>query len=255
MVVLDIETAPLHSYHWGLFDQNIGLEMIADEWSILAFCAQWMDDPKPIYMDTGGRGVKRVRDDKSLLTALWEVLDQADIVIGQNAKAFDLKKINARMLMAGMKPYSPVRVIDTMLAARKHFDFTSNKLAWLSKYLTPSKKSEHKAFPGFELWKACLSDDPKAWAEMKRYNVQDVRSTIELYLKLRPWISDHPNLALYANDEEVRCPKCTGTHLQRRGTSVSQTGRFQRFQCLDCGGWARSRTSETTTAKRKTLLT
>lgn len=254
IIVLDVETAPFEVWCWGLYDINVGLDQIQTEWSILAFCAKWVGTKKMVYMDTSGRGAKKVRDDKPLLDALWEILDEADIVVAQNGKRFDLKKINARMIMAGMKPYSPVRVIDTMLEAKRHFEFSSNRLAWLSKYLTDTPKSEHKSFPGFELWKECLADNPRAWAEMKKYNVQDVVATEKLYYTLRPWISNHLNLAAYSSDETVRCPKCSSPDLEKRGTAATQSGLFQRFRCNACGGWSRAKATQSTPSKRKSLL-
>jgi hypothetical protein len=119
IVTLDIETAPLESAHWGLWDQNIGLEQINVEWSILSFSAKWLDESKIIYMDTGGRGRNKVRDDSALLQTLWEILDEADIVVTQHGKSFDIKKINARFVMAGYKPYSPIKVIDTREASAR----------------------------------------------------------------------------------------------------------------------------------------
>lgn len=254
IVTLDIETAPNESYHWGLWDQNIGLDQIVVEWSILSFSAKWLGEDKVIYKDTGGRGVSKVRDDKALLQALWDILDEADIVVAQNGQAFDVKKINARMIMAGMKPYSPIKIIDTMLVAKKHFCFTSNKLAWLSEHLTTAKKSEHKSFPGFELWSECLKDNAKAWAEMKKYNCVDTIATEELYLRLRPWIEGHPNIAVYSQLEDMVCPKCASVNVQKRGKAHTQFGEYHRFQCKDCGGWSRSRYTTNTKEKRKVLL-
>ncbi len=254
IVTIDIETAPLQSYHWGLFDQNVGLEFIQDEWTILSFSAKWLGEDKVIYMDTGGKGVGKVRDDRKLLEALWDILNEADIVVGQNVQKFDIKKINSRMLMLGMKPYSPVRIIDTMLVAKRHFAFTSNKLKWMSKYLTNAKKDDHKEFPGFELWSECLKDNKKAWAEMKKYNCLDTIATEELYLKMLPWIASHPNMSAYNDGLENECPKCASKKLQKRGVSVTQTGSFQRFQCQGCGGWSKSRTNNKSLEKRKTLL-
>ncbi len=254
ILTLDIETAPIESYHWGLWDQNIGLDQIVVEWSILSFSAKWLGEPGVIYKDTGGRGINKIRDDKSLLASLWLLLDEADIIIAQNGKAFDVKKINARMIINGFKPYSPIKIIDTMLASKRHFSFTSNKLKWLSGHLTDAKKSEHKNFPGFELWSECLKDNPKAWAEMKKYNCIDTVATEQLYLKLRPWIEGHPNVAAYSSLEEIACPKCASTNVQKRGKAFTQTGEYHRFQCKDCGGWARSRYSTNTNDKRKSLL-
>src|ERR1700722_8562944 len=97
ILTLDIETAPFESYTWGLWDQNIGLNQIKEETSILSIAAKWLGDSKVFYQDTSGRGPKRVRDDKALLKAIWTLLDTADIVVAQNGAAFDVKRINARL--------------------------------------------------------------------------------------------------------------------------------------------------------------
>lgn len=254
IVTLDIETAPLESYHWGLFDQNVGLDQIRQEWSILSYSSKWLADKSVEFRHTGGRGVAKVRDDKTLLTALHAVLDEADIVIAQNGKEFDLKKINARLAIHGMPPYSPVRVIDTMLAARRHFGFTSNKLAWLSKHLTNTPKSSHRAFPGFELWAECLKDNPKAWREMGRYNAQDVIATEQLYLRLRPWIENHPNVVTYAPGSGLACPKCGSKKLVSNGFRTNQAGQYRRLQCQGCGGWCFERSNLIPKADRAGLL-
>lgn len=252
VIVLDIETCPIEAWTWGIWEQNVGLEMIKDDWSILAYAVKPVGG-KPIYRDTGGRGVKKVRDDSVILLELWAMLDEADIVITQNGKAFDIKKINARMVSLGMPPYSPIRIVDTLLEAKKHFAFTSNKLAWLSR-LTDERKSEHREFPGFELWKECLADNPRAWAEMKKYNVQDVVATEKLYYKLLPWMTGHPNMAMYADGEVIRCPKCASPDVHSRGYVHSQAGTYQRYCCQKCGGWARSRKNELPVEKRRKLL-
>src|SRR5579885_983063 len=177
ILTLDIETAPLKSYHWGLWDQNIGIEQIDVDWSILAYGAKWLDKPKFIYRDTGGRGESKTRDDAALLDEIALLLDEADLVVAQNGKKFDIKKINTRLIQANIPPYSPIRVIDTQEVAKKHFGFPSNKLAYTSKILTDTPKDDHRKFPGFELWRECLADNPKAWKEMKKYNKRDVIAT------------------------------------------------------------------------------
>ena len=35
-------------------------------------------------------------DDKALMRKLWDLMDEADIVIGHNCDSFDIKKINSR---------------------------------------------------------------------------------------------------------------------------------------------------------------
>lgn len=255
VLFLDIETAPLASLHWGLWDQTVGLDQIQTEWSILSFAAKWLGRREVIQFDTGGRGPGKVRDDRAVLRELWRLLDAADIVVAQNGKAFDLPKINARLLLEGFPPYSPVKVVDTLLAAKRHFGFTSNKLAWLSKHLAPTKrKLEHREFPGILLWAECLRDNPRAWAVMRRYNVRDVRGLEPVYLKLRPWIEGHPNVAVYGEGNALSCPRCGCTKLARWGNAYTQTGQYQRYRCSKCRGFARSRYTENTPAKRRSLL-
>lgn len=255
IVTLDIETAPLESYHWGIWDQNISLDQIQAEWTILSFSAKWLGKKEVEYMDTGGRGVDKVRDDLALLKRLWQILDEADFVITQNGKSFDVKKINTRLLLAGIKPYSPIKIIDTKIIAKKHFSFTSNKLQWMSQHITQTKKDKHRNFPGFELWEECLKDNPKAWAEMKKYNVLDTVATEELYLKLRPWIEGHPNVGVYLDDPEAMvCPKCGSKEIQRRGKAFTQCGEYHRIFCCSCSGWSRTRYTISPVNKRKLLL-
>ena len=247
---LDIETSPYECYTWGLWDQNIGVEQIKTERTVLSFCWKPLRSRKLIYMDSQGAP----REDLGVLQALWSVLDDADIVIAQNGKKFDLKVINARMAMLDLPPYSPVRVIDTCEVAKRHFGFGSNKLAWLSKHLTDSPKDDHRKFPGMELWLECLKDNPKAWEEMRKYNIQDVIATEKLYLKLRPWIANHPNLGVYVDGKLTACPNCGSTHVQRRGEAKTQTSSYPRFHCQDCGKWSKGKEMLTPIAHRKTRL-
>lgn len=238
ILVIDIESSPIEAYVWGLWDQNIGVDFIKTEWTILSYAAKWLGDSKVLYADTGGRGADKVRDDKPLMSDIWKLLHEADIVVAQNGKKFDTRKINARLAMHGILPPSPYKVVDTMIESKKHFAFTSQKLAWTSKYLTNSPKSEHKKFPGFELWTACLADNPDAWAEMKRYNKQDVVSTEKVYLAIRPWIKTHPNLATSAG----KCTNCATGKVLAIGRHTQPSGIvYARLWCESCGHWSRGK--------------
>ena len=254
IATLDIETTPILAYVWGLFKQFVGLNQIVADWSILSFSYKWLGEKRVTHYNTGGRGVKNVRDDSQLLKLLWKVLDEADIIVAQNGVKFDVKKINARFIESGMPPPTPYKVIDTLLEAKKIAAFTSNRLAWLSEILTDVPKSEHKKFPGIELWTESLADNPLAWAEMKKYNNIDVVATEQVYLKLRPYIIGHPNVATYNDDTAIQCPKCGSKKVQMRGKALTQTGEYKRFKCGGCGGWARSRYTSNTAEKRAALL-
>lgn len=255
ILVIDIETCPLESYTWGLWEQNVGVNQIKVEWSILSYAAKWLNERKIIYQDTGGRGKAKVRDDKTLLGEIWKLLDQADIVVGQNVQRFDVKKINSRLILNGFPPYSPIRVVDTLLSAKRRFAFTSNKLEWISQNdLTKTKKRVNRKFAGFDLWKECLNDNPAAWKEMKLYNCDDVKATEEYYAKLRPWIDNHPNMGGFTDSSDSVCPKCGSADQEKRGFALTNGGKYQRYQCLNCGGWSRGKVMLMPLDKRRSLL-
>lgn len=240
ILTLDIETFPLESYTWGTIEQNVGLEQIKTEASIASFGAKWLGKRELIYMHTGGRGQKKVRDDSILMAPLWNLLHEADIVVGQNVASFDLKWIRGKLIRYGHTPPAAFQVYDTLSMARRHFRFTSNKLAWQSEYLTDTPKSKHKKFPGFELWLECLADNPVAWAEMRKYNLRDVVATEKLYLRQRAWTGG-PNMGAFDLAATTRCVHCGSTNVKADGHKILSVGVYTQYRCEDCGGWSRGR--------------
>ena len=250
ILALDIETSPIVSYTWGLFDQNVALNQIKEDWSVLAWCCKWVGEKKILYMDQ--RKAKNVRDDKEILKAIWKLLDEADIVLTQNGKSFDIKKLNARFIINGMRPPSSFKQIDTLRLARKIFGFTSNKLEYMSNTLCLKyKKLKVKKFQGFELWSECLKGNKEAWQQMERYNKMDVLSLEELYEKLIPWETGI-NFNLYSRDNVTRCT-CGSTNFMKNGYFYSASGKFQRYYCGACGSEIRDKQNLFSKDKKKSL--
>jgi DNA polymerase III epsilon subunit-like protein len=185
VLILDIETAPLIGYMWGLFDQNIPLNMVIKDWFILSFSAKWLGESDIIYKDQRNKKGKALENDKPLLMKLRKMLDEADSVITHNGISFDIKKINAKFIQHGIEAPSPYKNIDTLRMSRKLFGFTSNKLEYLTKkFCTKHKKLDHSKFSGFKLWDECLKGNIKAWKSMEAYNKTDVLSLEELFVKM-----------------------------------------------------------------------
>lgn len=228
ILFLDIETSPIEAYTWGTFDQNIGLDMIKKDWSILSWAAKWQGSKKVMQMDT------QKMSEKKMLMGMWSLLDEAEIIVTQNGKKFDAKKLYARFIAYDFGPPSSYRHIDTLKLARKHFAFTSNKLEFMAKYLkTKHQKLKHKKFPGFELWEACLRGVKEAWNEMRKYNCYDVIVLEEVYDKLIIW------------DAGFRTPEvctCGSKSYRKIGFFFSAAGtKYQRHRCNDCGAEIRDR--------------
>jgi len=236
ILLFDIETAPIEAYVWSIWDQNVGLNMIKQDWTVLSWSAKWLGKDDIMYEDM--RDTKNMRDDTKVLKSIWKLLDEADVVVGHNSDSFDVKKLNARFIQAGMQPPSSYKRMDTKKLAKKHFNFTSNKLQYITdKLCTKYKKLTHGKFPGFSLWKECLANNKEAWNEMKKYNEYDVLSLEEAFLKILPWESASIFEA-YKQTDQMVCT-CGSIDFVKKGFHYTATNKFQRYRCKNCGSETR----------------
>jgi uncharacterized protein YprB with RNaseH-like and TPR domain len=198
------------------------------------------------------RKEKDIENDKKLLKGIWDLLDEADMVITQNGKAFDQKKLNARFILQGLNPPSNYRHIDTKQIAKKHFGFTSNRLQYMTEKLCTkyTKLADHE-FPGHHLWMECLKGNNKAWKVMEKYNKHDVLALEELYHKLIPW-DNSINFDVY-HDKEINKCTCGNTKFHSKGYAYTNTGKFKRFVCTKCGKNHQSKINQLTIEKRRSL--
>ena len=243
ILLLDCETAPNLTYIWGLHQELHTMDMFEKQWYILCWCARWLDSKtiiKSALPDFPKAYKSNRENDRFILEELWKLLDEADIVVTHNGVAFDLKKIYARFVIHGMTPPSPFKTVDTLLSARKHFDFTSNKLGDLGKILGLGTKVDTG---GFELWRQCMLGNPNAWAKMILYCGNDVILLEKVYLKLLPYMEVHPNLGTYIDDKDPHCPNCGSTKLTKNGFAYTGQCKYQRVVCTDCGSWSRFKTN------------
>jgi hypothetical protein len=178
-------------------------------------------------------------DDSMVVDRLWDLMDEAEIVVAHNARKFDNRVATARFIANNLTPPSPYKTVDTLQAARRYFRFGSNSLQDLcAKFHIGSKAEQTHG----KLWHKCLEGDMEAWEQMKHYCKQDTLLLEGLYYHLRPYISNHPSVTVDVAEEG--CPKCGSKSLQYRGYSHTTVSSYRRFQCNDCGGWGRERVAE-----------
>lgn len=232
----DLETTPNLAYVWGMWEQDV--IAFKEEWKLLSFAAKWMDGK--VFV----KGTDEYSE-KQLVKELWNLFNEADVIIAHNGDKFDRRKANAKFIQFGLKPPQPYQTIDTLKIARKHFAFNSNKLNALGITLGVGEKVKHT---GFDLWLGCMRNDPKSWDLMKKYNKQDVLLLERVYIKLLAWIDNHPNVAIL-DDIPNGCPNCASRKLQRRGIGINRTSKYQRYQCLNCGSWSKGVSKKVTDIK------
>jgi hypothetical protein len=245
----DIEMRPMEAYIWTPWPDSVPDIMVKKTQRVMSWAARWHDQKRVNYMDE--------RDGyRPMLDGVWDLLNEADAVVSWNGKRFDSGHIRRAFAMEGMTPPSPFREIDLMQTVKSQMRFSRNTLDHVAKELGVGEKVQHN---GFQLWIDCMAIpdfDPltatweeivaareaveearvKAWALMKKYNIQDVNLLVDLYDKLRAWVPNHPNVSLI-NGTFTGCTVCGSTEVQKRGLSYTNAGVFQRYRCNTCGHW------------------
>jgi predicted RNA-binding Zn-ribbon protein involved in translation (DUF1610 family) len=252
ILVFDIETKPLKVWCWGLWEQNIGLDMIIEDWSVLSWAAKWIGNDQIFYQDLSEN--TDYTKDELIIRGIWELLDQCDYVLTQNGIKFDEKKLNVKFEEYGLGAPSPYKHIDALRIVKKNFALTSNKLEFsTNKFNENFKKLKHGNFAGMKLWIECLAGNKAAWAEMKEYNIHDVLALEELYLnRLRKW-DKSINFGVFTGISHS-CPNCGSTELVEKEYSYTKTGVFQNYQCNNCKSFSMSKQNELSTKTKKNLL-
>lgn len=249
VLIFDIETAPMEAYVWNLWPKFIDHGQIIESWSVLTWSAKWLDEP---HMMNASVDPESPRDDFDVCERLWQLFDEADIVVAHNGDKFDIKRMNSRFFLLGLPEPSPYRSVDTLKIAKRKFSFESNRLDYISKITGGPGKVSHE---GFAMWRKCLLGDPDALEAMQRYNDGDVYELERVYKEMRSWDHRHPNVGMYT-DEEMVCPVCGSDKVEATGKYyTTQTQKYATFRCTGCGKISRSRASTSVSdPKRKGLI-
>lgn len=237
VLLYDVECSPMLGMTWGPRWESNLIEVL-EEKMIISFAWKWLGESQVrcLALPDFKLYSRNRRDNRALIKRLHQLISSADVVIAHNVDNFDDKMANTDFIINGFEPSPPHKTVDTLKVARRKFKFSSNRLGDLGTLLRLGKKVKH---PGWEMWKGCLEGDPKSWANMKLYNLGDVVLLEKIYLKMRPWMVDHP--VMMVRDGDFGCPTCLSKRYQARGTSLFSGGYRHRFRCLnaECKRWFR----------------
>lgn len=216
---------------------------LGDDEDQVNFSAEWDPDDTGNY-EKPGPDREVYQGHQRMIEKAWEVLDEADYVIGWNSSRFDMGNLRSHMAEYHLGPPSPWKDIDLIKVSRSKFGFMSHKLAEVAERLGHDGKYE----TGGDLWNRLRWSDDQTLRDardlMRTYNKRDVSLTEELYTELLPWI---PNLNIYDDlrmdpdgTPDLRCRRCGSLDLQWRGAYRGQTYWYKKFQCKRCKGWGKS---------------
>lgn len=259
VLFLDIETAPSLGFYWSLWS-NPMQSMIIKRQHMIGWSAKWMFDSE-IYSQIMTPKEVDDRNEKKIIKAIWDLVDDADIVVGHNAKAFDMRHLNARFIENGMPKPSSYLIIDTLKHCRKAFKWESYRLDFIGREIfgiegkmeTP-KKLWFDAVNAPYLRKGGTREKQKEALEiMEEYNKEDIRLLEDVYFLVRPYINPHPNLSLFVDDGSELCPVCTSKNYETVSEYSTYVNIFPECRCKDCNSLFRMRKNSTPEQIKKRL--
>lgn len=219
---------------------------VKHDWYITCAAWAWLDTKKQkigkietVAVNDFKSYKKDFRDDRQLVKKLHKVLSEADLIVGHNSDAFDIKKINYKFIKYGMPPIDFPATVDTLKAAKKYMRSSSNRLYFLARELDVSTKIDlpssvmHAADNGCE----------KSLKKLVAYNKGDIKAGAQVYFKMLPYIKNHPVIEKVmgkkVDKDRPACQNCGSKKVHRYGLRKSKTGRYYRYRCDDCGSYTK----------------
>ncbi len=254
ILLFDIETSMIKGYVWSLWKQNISLPQIIEDWYVLCWSAKWLgtdtifNDSIHLHSDPLFKNNERL-----VVESLWKQLDDADVIVAYNGKSFDRKKMNSKFLQYGLPEPSPYKVVDPMLIVKGNFAMTSNKMDFIVKYVDDNEKGKHST--NIQLWIDCMENSGTAMDYMLEYCDQDIEVLEKVYLAVRHWDKNSPQLAMYYDDDKPRCNSCGSDDLEVLENKHAHTSlsKFGIVRCNNCSKIMRDRNNQLSKEKRKSL--
>lgn len=205
---------------------------------LMSYSYKWLGEKKIHFRHMHGYKTK-----KEFVESLAKLMNECDVAIAHNLNRFDDKMSNRFFIEEGIEPPAPYKRIDTLQVARSVAKFPGNSLNDLSEFLGLGSKEK--------ITYADIEDDfinNPTWSilkKMEKYNKKDVELLEGIYLKLRPYMKNHPNMAIYGDAEG--CPTCGSKdrdYLHSPVRTNTMTYRTLRCRNPECGRTYRERMAD-----------
>lgn len=201
---------------------------------VLAFGYKYLDAKRAHVLSIEDFPTRKGEEpDARLLRRIHEILtNEADVVVTYYGKEYDRKFLNTRMLMVGLTPLPPLSSehVDLYFTQRANLKLHSGRLQGLSEALgCPMSKTPVRA----DVWRQAMRGDKKALAYVIEHCRLDVLILEWAYLKLRPFVRQHPPVV----DDPEACRVCGSDKWRSNGFRFRMGARQRRLQCQGCGAW------------------
>jgi len=224
----DIETSPNIGYFWRTgYKLNIQPDAIIEERKIICISYKWEheDNITTLTWDSN-------LCDKQMLIEFIKVANQSDEMIAHNGDRFDIKWIRTRCIFHRVPMMPDYKTLDTLKKAKSGFNFNSNKLDYIAKFLGVGAKIKHS---GFDMWKNVMAGDAAALKEMSVYCEGDIIVLEDVYLTMQNYIKQNTHTGVLNGNLKYSCQSCGSEKVELLKNVVTTAGTIKRKMECECG--------------------
>lgn len=218
----DIETSFNIGFFWRAgYKQIIIPEQIIHERKIICVSYKWEDEDE-VHTLTWDKN----QCDKKLLKDFIKIMNKADEIVAHNGDRFDIKWLRTRCLFHNLPMFPQYQTIDTLKQAKSMFNFNSNRLDYIAKFLNVGAKTEHE---GVKLWiDIVLYNNQESLQKMIYYCENDVIILEKVFQKFNSYLKPKVNYGALNYDDKACCPECGSKDIRLSKTYATSMGTIRR---------------------------
>jgi hypothetical protein len=234
MITFDLETSISQFYSFSAGKQYVDPKSQVDGTETKIMSAQYMQSltGKPKFFAWEFNTKTKTGDDSDVVRNIVEIVNKADIVVGQNSDSFDIKVLQERAKLLRLPPVTIDFSIDTLKNSRRSFRTISHSLDARSKQYKLGGKHRMYRDDWIDIVEGKVSvldkmipyglkdvkdDDKILWLDLPYYNFS--KAIVSKILRLIEW-----------GKTSDKCPHCEKT--KHKKFDVFKRGKY--LHCNNC---------------------
>ena len=224
IMIYDIETSRVDFKAFWVGKQYLGWRQMRGVPKIISISWKWLGDDTVHHLHWDLEN----NCDKQLIKDFVTEYNKADLVVGYNNKNFDNRWVNARAMKYNLPINMHVKSYDLMKKLKKHIRIPSYAMAFVAEYFGCTLKLNHEGSIMWDMIEEGTIDQKKEYIEkMLEYNIGDIITTEEIFLKLRKYLGAEVNFATLLGGEKWQCPWTGSEDVQLERVDATKAGTLQ----------------------------
>lgn len=224
IMVYDIETSRIDAKVFWTHKQYVSWQQLRGEPKIISVSWKWLGDDTVHHLHWDLEN----NCDRQLMVDFIEEYNKADLVVGYNNDKFDNRWINARAMKYGLPVNMFVKSYDLMKRLKKFVRIPSYAMAYVAPYFGCTLKLSHEGIIMWDMIEDGTMEQKREYIQkMLDYNIGDIVTTEEIFLKLRKYLGTGINLTALDGGEKWMCPWTGSEDVHLDAVTATNAGTMQ----------------------------